>query len=42
MSKKIDAITTAPINKEVINAAGFSYPGHTEMLAELSGTKDFG
>ncbi|MDD5435640.1 MAG: 4-hydroxythreonine-4-phosphate dehydrogenase PdxA, partial [Nitrospira sp.] len=42
MSKKIDAITTAPINKEVINAAGFPYPGHTEMLAELSGTKDFG
>ncbi|MBI5192366.1 MAG: 4-hydroxythreonine-4-phosphate dehydrogenase PdxA [Nitrospirae bacterium] len=42
MSKKINAITTAPINKEVINAAGFSYPGHTEMLAELSGTKDFG
>ncbi len=42
MSKKIDAITTAPINKEVINAAGFKYPGHTEMLAELSDTKDFG
>lgn len=42
LSKKIDAITTAPINKEVINAAGYKYPGHTEMLAELSGTKDFG
>lgn len=42
LSKKIDAITTAPINKEVINAAGYKYPGHTEMFAELSGTRDFG
>lgn len=42
MSKKIDAITTAPINKEVINAAGFQYPGHTEMFAEIAGTGDFG
>lgn len=42
MTKKIDAITTAPINKEVVNAAGFQYPGHTEMFAEMSGTKDFG
>ena len=42
LSKKIDAITTAPINKEIINAAGFQYPGHTELLAELAGTKDFG
>ena len=42
LSKKIDAITTAPINKEIVNAAGFQYPGHTEMFAEISGTKDFG
>ena len=42
MSKKIDAITTAPINKEVLNAAGFQYPGHTEMFADISGTRDFG
>lgn len=42
LSKKIDAITTAPINKEVINAAGFQYPGHTEMFAEFSGARDFG
>lgn len=42
LSKEVDAITTAPINKEVINAAGFSYPGHTEMFAEISATKDFG
>ena len=42
LAKKIDAITTAPINKEIINAAGFQSPGHTELLAELAGTKDFG
>ncbi len=42
MAKKIDAITTAPINKEVVHAAGFQYPGHTEMFAEMSGTRDFG
>src|SRR3990167_6158727 len=42
LSKKIDAITTAPINKEIVNAAGFQYPGHTELFAELAGTKDFG
>src|SRR4030067_828357 len=28
--------------KVIINAAGFQYPGHTELLAELAGTKDFG
>ncbi|MBI5182538.1 MAG: 4-hydroxythreonine-4-phosphate dehydrogenase PdxA [Nitrospirae bacterium] len=42
MNKKIDAITTAPINKEVMNASGYPYRGHTELLAELTGTKDFG
>ncbi len=42
LSKDIDAVTTAPINKEIINAAGFQYPGHTELFAELAGTKDFG
>lgn len=42
IARKIDAITTAPINKEIINAAGFQYPGHTELLAELAGTRDFG
>lgn len=35
--KKIDAMTTAPINKEIINAAGYRFPGHTEMLAKLAG-----
>ena len=33
----VDAICTAPINKEALNAAGHHYPGHTELLAELTG-----
>ena len=33
----IDAICTAPLNKEALQAAGHLYPGHTELLAELSG-----
>jgi 4-phospho-D-threonate 3-dehydrogenase / 4-phospho-D-erythronate 3-dehydrogenase len=32
------AICTAPLNKEALHAAGHRYPGHTEMLAHLSGT----
>jgi 4-phospho-D-threonate 3-dehydrogenase / 4-phospho-D-erythronate 3-dehydrogenase len=37
---KVDAICTAPLNKEALNAAGHRYPGHTEMLAELTGTSE--
>lgn len=37
----IDAIVTAPLNKEAIALAGHPYPGHTEILAELTGTRDF-
>jgi len=32
------AMATAPINKESMNGAGHDYPGHTELLAELTGT----
>jgi 4-hydroxythreonine-4-phosphate dehydrogenase len=38
---KIDAICTAPISKTAIQLGGFNFPGHTEMLAELTGTKQF-
>jgi 4-hydroxy-L-threonine phosphate dehydrogenase PdxA len=37
----IDAIVTAPIAKEAMKAAGIPYPGHTEILADKSGTSDF-
>jgi len=35
---RIDAIVTAPINKEALRASGSRHPGHTEMLADLLGT----
>jgi 4-phospho-D-threonate 3-dehydrogenase / 4-phospho-D-erythronate 3-dehydrogenase len=33
---KVDAICTAPINKGALHAAGIEYPGHTEILADLT------
>ena len=30
----VDAITTAPLNKAALSAAGHHFPGHTELLAE--------
>jgi len=38
---KIDAICTAPLNKEALHKGGHIYPGHTEILAELTDTNDF-
>lgn len=35
---EIDAITTAPLNKRALAAAGAEYPGHTELLAARTGT----
>ena len=35
----IHAVATAPINKEAFAAAGFPWPGHTELFAELTGAK---
>jgi len=37
---RVDAIVTAPLNKESLHAAGYAWPGHTEMLAEAAGTRD--
>jgi 4-hydroxythreonine-4-phosphate dehydrogenase len=39
---EIDAIATAPVNKEAINRAGYHFTGHTEILAELTGCMDYG
>lgn len=41
MDGDIAAIVTAPINKEAIGHAGYAYVGHTELLAEITGTKRF-
>lgn len=37
---EVAAICTAPLNKEALHAAGHLYPGHTEILAELTGTPE--
>lgn len=36
-----DAISTAPINKRAFFLGGYSFPGHTEFLAHLTGAKDY-
>ncbi|GBG08364.1 4-hydroxythreonine-4-phosphate dehydrogenase PdxA [Paenibacillus agaridevorans] len=38
---EIDAICTAPLNKEALHKGGHLYPGHTEILAHLTDTEDF-
>src|SRR5437588_3745196 len=37
----IDAIATAPINKRALFLGGYSFPGHTEFLAHLTGAEDY-
>ncbi len=41
LAGEVDAIVTAPLNKEAMNMGGYSYPGHTELLAEKAGTKNY-
>jgi 4-hydroxythreonine-4-phosphate dehydrogenase len=41
MLRVVDAIVTAPISKEALKIAGFTWPGHTEMLAELTDAKEY-
>src|SRR5258706_13411104 len=40
LSRVADAIATAPISKNILIDAGYNYPGHTELLAELGGTPE--
>jgi 4-hydroxythreonine-4-phosphate dehydrogenase len=37
---EIDAICTAPLNKEALHAGGHIFPGHTELLAQLTSTTE--
>ncbi len=39
-SRLADAMATAPISKSALQLAGYHYPGHTELLAELTRTKE--
>ncbi len=41
LAGQVDAVCTAPLNKEALHLAGYSFPGHTEILAHLSGTSDY-
>ncbi|MBO7725019.1 MAG: 4-hydroxythreonine-4-phosphate dehydrogenase PdxA [Thermoguttaceae bacterium] len=42
LAGQVAAIVTAPLNKKSLNLAGHHYPGHTEILAERCGVKNFG
>jgi 4-phospho-D-threonate 3-dehydrogenase / 4-phospho-D-erythronate 3-dehydrogenase len=37
----IDALATAPINKRALFLGGYSFPGHTEFLAHLTGSEEY-
>jgi 4-hydroxythreonine-4-phosphate dehydrogenase len=41
LADKVDAIVTAPLQKEALHRAGHDYPGHTELLAHVCGVDDF-
>lgn len=41
MAREIDATVTGPINKKSINEAGHHFAGHTEIYAQLTGTKKY-
>ena len=38
LSGKVEAVVTAPLNKDAMRQGGYHYLGHTEILAELTGT----
>jgi 4-hydroxythreonine-4-phosphate dehydrogenase len=42
LAGRADGIVTLPLHKEGLHAAGLTYPGHTEILAERTGVKQFG
>ncbi|HEY8370231.1 MAG TPA: 4-hydroxythreonine-4-phosphate dehydrogenase PdxA [Thermodesulfobacteriota bacterium] len=40
LAARVDAVATAPLNKEAMHLAGYRYPGHTEIFGERTGTPD--
>src|SRR5512147_1260484 len=42
LTHQADAIVTAPINKAMMNAAGYHFAGHTELLAALTQSEEYG
>jgi 4-hydroxythreonine-4-phosphate dehydrogenase len=41
LAGRVDGLVTAPLHKAALWRAGHHYPGHTELLAERCGVKDF-
>ncbi|MEA1950765.1 MAG: 4-hydroxythreonine-4-phosphate dehydrogenase PdxA, partial [Planctomycetota bacterium] len=41
LDQRVAALATAPIHKEALDAAGVPFPGHTEILAERTGTGNY-
>ncbi|HLV25425.1 MAG TPA: 4-hydroxythreonine-4-phosphate dehydrogenase PdxA [Gemmatimonadales bacterium] len=39
MAGEVQGIVTAPLDKSALLAGGWTHPGHTEMLAELTGSR---
>jgi 4-hydroxythreonine-4-phosphate dehydrogenase len=40
VESRIEALVTAPLNKEALHAGGHDFPGHTELLAALTHTPE--
>ena len=40
LAGQVDGIVTAPLSKAALNLAGHLFPGHTELLAALTGSRD--
>ena len=41
LRNEVSAVVTAPISKESLKMAGYEWPGHTELFADLTNTKEF-
>lgn len=41
LAGRVRALVTAPLNKAAMHAAGIPFPGHTEILAQRTGTPDY-
>jgi 4-hydroxythreonine-4-phosphate dehydrogenase len=41
LAGEVEAVVTGPIHKASLNQAGHHYPGHTEIFAERTGTRDY-
>ena len=42
LRNEIDAMVSAPLNKESMRSAGYEYEGQTQILGELTGARRFG